>query len=78
MGARLLKQYVGHVPAHDPLHHYLRYDILPQVGRDPHHVKFRVFRMGGSNDVYLVAPGSQLLRAVNSLILLFVTSPLPR
>ena len=49
----MLKQYVGHLPAHDPLHHYLQYDILPQVGLDHPHVKFRVFRMGGSNDVYL-------------------------
>ena len=49
----MLKQYVGHLPSHDPLHHYLQYDILPQVGLVHPHVKFRVFRMGGSNDVYL-------------------------
>ena len=72
------KQYIGQLPGHDPLHHYLQYEILPQVGLNNQHASFRVFRMGGSNDVYLVAPGSQLLRAVNSLILLFVTSPLPR
>ena len=28
------KQYIGHLPVHDPLHHYLQYDILPQIGLD--------------------------------------------
>jgi aminoglycoside phosphotransferase (APT) family kinase protein len=49
----LSKQYVGHLPSVDPLHHYLQYDILPQMGIDQPHAAFRVFRMGGSNDVYL-------------------------
>jgi hypothetical protein len=47
------KQYVGHLPVHDPLHHYLQYDILPQLGLENRYAKFRVFRMGGSNEVYL-------------------------
>lgn len=47
------KQYVGHLPGHDPLHHYLHYDILPQLGLAHQPAKFRVFRMGGSNEVYL-------------------------
>jgi hypothetical protein len=47
------KNYVGHLPAQDPLHHYLQYDILPQLGLDNHKPRFRVFRMGGSNEVYL-------------------------
>jgi hypothetical protein len=47
------KQYVGHLPVHDPLYHYLRHDILPQMGLNNHDAKFRVFRMGGSNEVYL-------------------------
>jgi aminoglycoside phosphotransferase (APT) family kinase protein len=47
------KQYVGHLPVHDPLHHYLQYDILPQMGLNNHQAKFRVFRMGGSNEVYM-------------------------
>jgi aminoglycoside phosphotransferase (APT) family kinase protein len=47
------KQYLGHLPGHDPLHHYLQYDILPQIGLDPHQATFRVFRLGGSNEVYL-------------------------
>ena len=47
------KHYIGHLPDHDPLHHYLQYEILPQIGLDNHRAKFRVFRMGGSNEVYL-------------------------
>jgi len=47
------KEYIGHLPSHDPLHHYLQYDILPQIGLANHPAKFRVFRMGGSNEVYL-------------------------
>src|SRR4051812_6379907 len=26
------REYVGHLPHHDPLHPYLRRDILPQIG----------------------------------------------
>jgi len=47
------KHYIGHLPGHDPLHHYLQYDILPQIGLDHHQATFRVFRLGGSNEVYL-------------------------
>ncbi len=47
------KQYVGHLSARDPLHDYLQYDILPQYGQKERHPAFRVFHMGGSNDVYL-------------------------
>ena len=47
------KQYVGHLPGHDPLHQYLQHEILPQIGLNNYPAKFRVFRMGGSNEVYL-------------------------
>jgi aminoglycoside phosphotransferase (APT) family kinase protein len=47
------KQYVGHLPSHDPLHHYLQYDILLQLGLNNHPTTFRVFRMDGSKEVYL-------------------------
>lgn len=47
------KEYVGHLPTHDPLYHYLQYDILPQIEPNNHSPRFRVFRMSGSNDVYL-------------------------
>src|SRR5260221_6126872 len=39
------KEYVGHLPASDPLHPYLREHILPQAGVDGHHADFRVFSM---------------------------------
>ena len=45
--------YVGHLSAHDPLHDYLHYDILPQFGQKSQRSTFRVFEMGGSNEVYL-------------------------
>ncbi len=47
------KQYVGHLPTHDPLYHYLQHDILPQMGLGNYSPRFRVFRMNGSNEVYL-------------------------
>jgi hypothetical protein len=40
----MANQYIGHLPTHDPLHHYLQYDILPQFGLSTHHATFRVFR----------------------------------
>jgi Phosphotransferase enzyme family len=49
----MFKQYVGHLPGRDPLHHYLQHEILPQIGLHDLQAKFRVFRMGGSNEVYL-------------------------
>jgi len=44
--------YVGRLPAHDPLYHYLRHDILPQLGVLGGPVEFRVFRLRGSKEVY--------------------------
>jgi aminoglycoside phosphotransferase (APT) family kinase protein len=47
-------RYVGHLPDYDPLHHYLQYVILPRMGISSDRcARFRVFRMGGSNEVYL-------------------------
>src|SRR5437660_12768761 len=39
------KEYVGHLPASDPLYPYLREHILPEAGVDGHHADFRVFSM---------------------------------
>jgi aminoglycoside phosphotransferase (APT) family kinase protein len=44
--------YLGHLPKNDPLHHYLRYDILPQVGVTGTAPDFRVYRIPASNHVY--------------------------
>jgi aminoglycoside phosphotransferase (APT) family kinase protein len=38
-------EYVGHLPVHDPLYRYLKYDILPQIGVIQDRVDFRVFRI---------------------------------
>jgi hypothetical protein len=47
-------RYVGHLQRHDPLHAYLHHDILPQLGvQGLENARFRVFRMAGSNEVYL-------------------------
>ena len=46
-------QYVGHLPAQDPLYHYLRYDILSQMGVAGSPAEFRVFRMRAFKEVYL-------------------------
>lgn len=48
-----MKEYLGHLPCHDPLYHYLKYDIQPQLTGYSDHVKYRVSRLSGSNDVYL-------------------------
>lgn len=46
-------QYLGHLPERDPLYCYLRHDIQPQLTGWRDRVKYRVFRLNGSNDVYL-------------------------
>ena len=45
--------YLGHLPKHDQLYQYLRYDILPQVGVTGSAPDFRVYRIPASNHVYL-------------------------
>lgn len=44
--------YLGRLSEHDPLHGYLRHDILPQIGGVSGGSKYRVFKLNGSNDVY--------------------------
>lgn len=45
--------YLGRLPEHDPLHGYLRNVIQPQVNGATDNASYRVFRLNGSNDVYL-------------------------
>jgi aminoglycoside phosphotransferase (APT) family kinase protein len=45
--------YLGKLSEYDPLHAYLQHDIQPQIGAASHHAGYRVFRLNGSNDVYL-------------------------
>ncbi len=47
------KQYLGHLPETDPLRNYLKFDIQPQLTGFRDRVDYRVFRLNGSNDVYL-------------------------
>lgn len=47
------KKYLGHLPDSDPLHHYLKHEIQPQLTGFFTRPKYRVFRLAGSNDVYL-------------------------
>ena len=47
------KKYLGYLPQNDPLHGYLQYNIQPQINGSTGHVKYRVFELEGSNDVYL-------------------------
>lgn len=47
------RMYLGRLPEHDPLHGYLRDDIQPQVNGSAGNASYRVFRLNGSNDVYL-------------------------
>jgi aminoglycoside phosphotransferase (APT) family kinase protein len=47
------RTYLGRLLESDPLHGYLRYDIQPQINRSSGRAQYRVFRLNGSNDVYL-------------------------
>lgn len=49
----MTEKYLGHLPESDPLYGYLKYDIQPQLTGSSGRVKYRVFDLGGSNDVYL-------------------------
>ncbi|MCK9387986.1 MAG: aminoglycoside phosphotransferase family protein [Sulfuritalea sp.] len=45
--------YVGRLSEGDPLHGYLQHDIQPQINGTSGSSGYRVFRLNGSNDVYL-------------------------
>jgi hypothetical protein len=45
--------YPGRLPEHDPLHGYLQQDIQPQISGASGKSTYRVFRLNGSNDLYL-------------------------
>lgn len=49
----MCKVYLGRLPEQDPLYHYLKRDIQPQLCRTPGRPEYRVFQLNGSNDVYL-------------------------
>lgn len=45
--------YLGHLPKHDQLYWYLRYDILPLLDLNQNNPDFRVYKLHASNHVYL-------------------------
>lgn len=47
------RTYMGRLSESDPLHGYLRQDIQPQVNGSSERANYRVFRLNGSNDVYM-------------------------
>lgn len=49
----MCKTYLGHLPEQDPLFHYLKDEIQPKIAVPGRRVKYRVFQLHGSNDVYL-------------------------
>ena len=52
-GEEMCKKYLGHLPEHDPLYNYLKYEIQPQISGYSGHLTYRVFELNASNDVYL-------------------------
>ena len=47
------RTYLGRLSESDPLHGYLQYDIQPRINGSSDKASYRVFRLNGSNDVYL-------------------------
>lgn len=45
-------RYLGHLSRRDNLYNYLKYDVQPQLTNQPE-VEYRVFRLTGSNDVFM-------------------------
>ena len=48
-----MANYLGYLPENDQLHHFLKYEIQPQLRGFSRRVRYRVFQLTGSNDVYL-------------------------
>ncbi|MHC1710889.1 MAG: aminoglycoside phosphotransferase family protein [Solidesulfovibrio sp.] len=48
-----MHQYVGHLAHSDPLQHYLRDSVLPQLVHAQREPRWRVFRVAAVSDVYL-------------------------
>lgn len=49
----MCRNYLGHLPEHDPLFSYLRKEIHPQISGYAGSLTYRVFQLSASNDVYL-------------------------
>jgi aminoglycoside phosphotransferase (APT) family kinase protein len=51
--ARNMAKYMGHLQENDRMHHFLKYEIQPQLSGFSRRVRYRVFQLASSNDVYL-------------------------
>jgi len=58
------KTYLGRLSESDSLHGYLQYNIQPQINGLSGSVNYRVFRLNGSNDVYLYEDRSTGVKVV--------------
>jgi hypothetical protein len=48
-----MRQYIGHLSPGDPLHAWLRDEILPRLAQPEREPRFRVYRVSAVSDVYL-------------------------
>ena len=62
-------QYLGRLSEHDPLHDYLQHEIQPQIGAVCGNSTYRVFKLNGSNDVYLYEDRNTGTKAVGKFFL---------
>lgn len=63
-----IMQYLGHLPASDMLYQYLKYEIQPQLS-DRRDVDYRVYRLNGSNAVYLYEDKYSKTRVIGKFFL---------
>ena len=63
------RAYIGRLSEHDPLHGYLQHDIQPQISGDSGASEYRVFRLNGSNDVYLYEDRNTNTKAIGKFFL---------
>ena len=63
------RHYLGRLPESDPLHGYLQNDIQPLITGSAGHATYRVFRLNGSNDVYLYEDRNTGVKVVGKFFL---------
>ncbi len=65
----MTRTYLGRLSEHDPLHGYLQHDIQPQITGSVGDSTYRVFRLNGSNDVYLYEDRSDGTKIIGKFFL---------
>ena len=65
----MMKKYLGPLPKNDPLHYYLKNEILPELRRGANGGDFQVYQLAGSNDVYLYHDQASGQRVVGKFFL---------